>query len=120
MPKLILVAEDDLFLGETICLGLQEQGVKAHLVHDGMEAIEFLDKEKPDLLLLDLVMPRRDGYAVLQHIKEKKYDVPVVILSNLSTDLTPDQCRTLHVKDYVVKSDMDEDELWPKISKYLV
>lgn len=119
MTKTILVAEDDAFLGETICLSLKEHGLDASLVTDGEEAMSALDERRPDLLLLDLVMPRKDGYAVLRHIHEKAYDMPVVVLSNLSADLTPEKCRALQVKDYVVKSDIDEDELWPKISKYL-
>lgn len=117
--KLILVAEDDPFLGETICLGLAEHNVEAHLAHDGIEAMEFIKKRKPDLLLLDLIMPRKDGFAVLKEVHDLQYGFPVVILSNLSMDLNPEKCRALHAKDYVVKSDIDEDELWPKISKYL-
>ena len=119
MPKVILVAEDDVFLGETICLGLQEQGIETHLVTDGEQAIAFLDQRRPDLLLLDLIMPKKDGFAVLRHLQLKNSTLPVVILSNLSTDLTPEKCRELNAKDYIVKSDIDEDELWPKISKYL-
>src|ERR1700682_5612092 len=91
MPKVILVAEDDFFLGETICLGLQDQGVETYLVKDGDEAVSVLEQRQPDLLLLDLVMPRKDGYSVLQHIRERQYTFPVVILSNLSTDLNPEQ-----------------------------
>ncbi len=120
MSKVVLVAEDDFFLGETICLGLREQGIEAHLARDGEEAVSFLDQRRPDLLLLDLVMPRKDGYSVLQHIRKNgEPGYPIVILSNLSTDLSPEKCRALGVQDYVVKSDVDEDELWPKLSKYL-
>jgi DNA-binding response OmpR family regulator len=119
MAKVILVAEDDSFLGETICVALKEHGVEAHLAADGEEAIAYLDAKKPDLLLLDLIMPKKDGFAVLEHIKNKNYALPVIILSNLSTDLSPEKCRSLHAKDYILKSDIDEDELWPKVSKYL-
>ena len=117
--KFILVAEDDNFLGETICLGLAEHDVEAHLVHDGLEAMEFMKTKKPDLLLLDLIMPRKDGFAVLRELHAQKCGFPVIILSNLSMDLSPEKCRAMHANDYIVKSDIDEDELWPKISKYL-
>ncbi len=119
MSKVVLVAEDDSFLGETICLGLEEKGVETHLARDGEETVAFLEKQQPDLLLLDLVMPRKDGYAVLHHIHAREFTFPVVILSNLSTDLTPEKCRELHAQDYIIKSDIDEDDLWPKIRKYL-
>ncbi len=119
MSHSVLVAEDDLFLGETICMGLKEHGVLATLAANGEEAVASIDAHQPDLLLLDLIMPKKDGFAVLEHIREKKYTFPVIILSNLSTDLDPEACRALHAKDYIVKSDIDEDELWPKISAYL-
>ncbi len=119
MSKTILVAEDDAFLGETISIGLREHGMSVTLATNGEEAIAAVDKKQPDLMLLDLIMPKKDGFAVLQHIKDKKYAFPVIILSNLSGDMDPEKCFALGAKDYYVKSDMDEDELWPKIQKYL-
>lgn len=119
MTKTILIAEDDAFFGETIQLSLQEQGMKVQLVKNGEEAIAAIDKKRPDLLLLDLLMPKKDGFAVLHHVKDKGYVFPIVILSNLSDEMDDERCKELGVKDYYIKSDMDEDELWPKIKKYL-
>ena len=79
----------------------------------------MLEQDKPDLLLLDLLMPHTDGFAVLAYIHGKKYQFPVVILSNLSDDIDNEKCFQLGAKDYFIKSDMDEDELWPKIAPYL-
>jgi DNA-binding response OmpR family regulator len=119
MTKTVLVAEDDSFLAETLCLALEEHGVEVELACDGEEAMAALDQKEPDLLLLDLIMPKKDGIAVLQHIRDQNYHVPVVILSNLSTDMNPEKCMALGAKAYLVKSDMDEDELWPTVEKYL-
>jgi two-component system response regulator RstA len=119
MPSFILVAEDDPFLGETVRLSLLDHDVRVVLVGDGEQAIAALDKEQPDVLLLDLLMPKKDGLAVLQHIKERQYVFPIIILSNLSGDMTPEKCFALGAKDYLVKSDMDEEELWPCVQKYL-
>lgn len=119
MSNTILIAEDDAFLGETIRLGLEDHDMSVRWVRDGEEAIRALDEDMPMLLLLDLLMPKKDGLAVLQHIREKGYKVPVVILSNLSGDMTPEKCYALGAKDYLVKSDMDEEDLWPNIQKYL-
>ena len=116
---LVLVAEDDAFFQETIQLALEEHGVKVLTARHGGEAIEVLGREKPNLLLLDLLMPQTDGFAVLMHVKEQGLQVPVVILSNLSDDIDNEKCFSLGAKDYFIKSDMDEDELWPKIEKYL-
>ena len=89
------------------------------VARDGEEALAAIERRPPDLLLLDLIMPRKDGLAVLQHIRQKGYAFPVVILSNLSGDMDPEKCFALGAKDYLVKSDMDEDELWPRVVKYL-
>lgn len=119
MKHTVLVAEDDAFFRETIQLALEEHGVNVLTAKHGAEAIEALEKGHPDLMLLDLLMPHTDGFAVLTHIHEKKYSFPVIILSNLSDDIDNEKCFALGAKDYFIKSDMDEDELWPKISKYL-
>lgn len=115
----MLIAEDDAFLNETIRLALEEGGIDVCIARDGEEAISAIEEEMPDLLLLDLIMPKKDGFAVLQHIRRKNYALPVVILSNLSGDMDPEKCFALGAKEYLIKSDMDEEELWPRISKYL-
>ena len=115
----VLVAEDDAFFRETIQLALEEHGIRVLTARHGGEAIDMLKSEKPDLLLLDLLMPQTDGFAVLSHVREHGIQTPVVILSNLSDDIDNDKCFSLGAKDYFIKSDMDEDELWPKIEKYL-
>ena len=115
----VLVAEDDAFFRETIQLALEEHGIRVRTAKHGGEAIEMIGSEQPDLLLLDLLMPHTDGFAVLNFVHDKNYQFPVVILSNLSDDIDNEKCFQLGAKDYFIKSDMDEDELWPKIEKYL-
>jgi len=119
MTKRILVAEDDVFLGETICLALQENGAEARLARNGEEAVSLLDAEQPDLLLLDLIMPKKDGLHVLRHVRDKGYTFPIIILSNLSSDMDSQKCFSLGAQDYLVKSDMDENDLWPLVLKHL-
>ncbi len=119
MKPVVLIAEDDAFFRETIQLSLEEHGIEVKLAKNGEEAMAMIDEARPNLLLLDLLMPRKDGFAVLQHVKDKKYTFPIIILSNLSDEMDDERCKELGVKDYYIKSDMDEDELWPKISAYL-
>jgi len=115
----ILFVEDDPFLRETIRLSLEEHGVDVQEASDGEEAIDAIERGLPHLLLLDLLMPKKDGYAVLSHIREKAYTFPVVILSNLSDYLDHEKCAKLGAQEYFIKSDMDEEDLWGKIQKYL-
>jgi CheY-like chemotaxis protein len=115
----ILVAEDEPFLRDTIQLGLEEHDVEVHVVSNGDEAIAMLQERLPDLLLLDLLMPKRDGYSVLSYIREQNLSFPVIILSNLSDEIDQEKCQQLGASAFLIKSDMDEDELWPRIKLYL-
>jgi DNA-binding response OmpR family regulator len=119
VTKTILLAEDDSFLAETIQLALEEHGMHIVVAENGERAIEEYGKAVPDLILLDLLMPKKDGYAVLHYLKENGATVPVIILSNLSDELDKEKCLALGAKDYFVKSDMDEDELWPKVRQFI-
>lgn len=115
----ILIAEDDLFLARMMQKAVQRQGVTTKLVSDGMETIKSIDAKKPDLLVLDLLMPIMDGYAVLKHIQEKGYRFPVVVSSNISSRADQEKTKKLGCVGYLVKRDMDDDALWPAIKKYL-
>lgn len=119
MDHNILIAEDDRFLAETIAASLQDHGKSVTVVLDGEQAIAAMDKQQPDILLLDLLMPKADGHAVLRHCKEKGYTFPVIILSNLSDDVNKESCKEMGAVDYFIKSDMDEDDLWPMVEKSL-
>ena len=100
-------------------MDLREHGVDVELAANGEEAIAALERAKPHLLILDLLMPKVDGYAVLKHVREKKYEFPILVLSNLSDPVEQEKCMRLGAKDVIVKSNLDEDELWGKVEKYL-
>jgi CheY-like chemotaxis protein len=119
--KRILIAEDDNFLAETIHSTLAEHTeVEVLAVHNGEEAIESIDAKQPDVLLLDLLMPKVDGFAVMKYVQQKGYNFPIVVLTNLSDEFNKDKCSELGCKDFFIKSDMDEDELWSIVEKYLL
>ncbi len=115
----ILVAEDEPFLREIIHMSLVEHGADVELAGNGEEAIEAIDRHQPSLLLLDLLMPKVDGYAVLSHIRKQQYTFPVLILSNLSDPAEREKCQKLGVLDFIVKSNLDEDALWGRVEKFL-
>ncbi len=119
MNKHILIAEDDTFLAEMMGKALEQHGMRVTIANDGQEALKAMEKEMPDLLLLDLLMPILDGHGVLKAMKEKNLECLVIVVSNISDKATRDKCKEFNVKDYFVKSDMDDDALWPAIEKYL-
>ncbi|MDD5055694.1 MAG: response regulator [Candidatus Peribacteraceae bacterium] len=115
----ILVAEDDAFLLGMIRRVLSKHEVRVSTARNGQEAIDVILKDPPDLLLLDLLMPIVDGYAVLELRKKKKLTFPVVVCSNLSDKKNIVKCDGLGVNEYVIKSDMDDDQIWTVAEKYL-
>ncbi|MGC9599459.1 MAG: response regulator [Minisyncoccia bacterium] len=115
--KRVMVIEDDKFLSSLIKARLEKDGYTVIQAFDGGEAIEFLRKEKPDLITLDLVMPRVTGFEVLQAISITPglERVPVVILSNLAQESDVEKARQLGAQEYFVKVKISIDDLIGKI-----
>ncbi len=119
MTKHILIAEDDAALADMMSKVLRKYNVRVSIAYNGQETIEILEKEEPDLLLLDILMPVLDGHEVLKFMKEKELDCPIIVITNLSDKKTMTKCKEMNVKKYIVKNDMDDDDLWPAIEKFL-
>ena len=117
--KHVLIAEDEAFLLSMMRSIISKHDVRVSTALNGQEAIDIIAKDQPDLLLLDLLMPQVDGYAVLQYRKEKKLKFPVVVCSNLSDKKNIIKCNEFDVNEYLIKSDMDDDQIWMIAEKYL-
>ncbi len=117
----ILVAEDDKFLASAYRLKLTRQGWDVTVVSDGNEVLKYLATAKPDLLLLDLIMPNMDGFEVLEKIKtlENGTNLPVVVASNLGQKEDINRALSLGALDFVIKSEVSLDALVAKIVKIL-
>ena len=88
---------------------------------DGEEGLELAVSEKPDLIILDMILPKMNGFEVLQELKNnpKTKNIPVVILSNLGQESDVDRAMSLGAVDYLIKTDFSINEVVEKISKYL-
>jgi two-component system phosphate regulon response regulator PhoB/two-component system alkaline phosphatase synthesis response regulator PhoP len=113
----ILVAEDDKFLANAYRVKLTKSGYEVVIAQDGNQTLEALKTFKADLILLDLMMPVKDGFTTLQEIKSDPSlkNIPVIIASNLGQKEDIDRGLALGARDYVVKSDLSLDELIKKI-----
>lgn len=103
--KKILVVEDERPLAHALELKLSYAGFTVQTASDGDEALETLKKEPFDLVLLDLVMPKKDGFAVLEQIRETDEELPVIISSNLSQGADRQRAKDLGANDYFIKAD---------------
>jgi CheY-like chemotaxis protein len=121
MTKSVLLAEDDRFLRRACETKLRQCGFDVRVAVNGDEALELARQQAPDLLLLDLLMPKRDGLSVLEALKadEATRAIPVVILSNSSKELEMHSASTLGAVDYWIKSNLSLQELCDRVQKLL-
>ena len=118
MPN-ILIIEDEAYLRKTWARHLQRGDRVVRQAKDGREGIREMEKEQPDLVLLDLLMPHVDGFAVLKHIQEKVYTFPVIVLSNVVWHLDKEACENIGISEYFIKSNLDIPALIGKVDEYL-
>ena len=114
----ILIAEDERAIAGALNLKLNHVGFDSSVAFNGREAMDNLQKEKYDLLILDLIMPQLDGFGVLAEIKEKGIKIPVIVASNLSQTEDINKAKELGAVDFFIKSDTPVAEIVEKIKKY--
>lgn len=117
--KSVLIVEDERPMAKALELKLAHEGFKPTAAYNGEEALEFLRKEKFDLMLLDLVMPKVDGFKVLETMKAENIMIPTIILSNLSQQEDERRVRELGARDFFIKSEIPISEVITKIKKIL-
>ncbi len=115
--KSIMIIEDDRFLSSLINARLEKDGFSTVQAFDGDEAIKLLKQGKPDLIVLDLIMPRVSGFEVLEAISldPQLNKIPVVILSNLAQDSDNQKAKSLGATEYFVKVRVSIDDLINKV-----
>lgn len=101
----ILIAEDEPAIAKALELKLTHAGYQVELVINGDEALAKLDAGKYDMLLLDLIMPVKDGFGVLEGLHAKKNKTPVIVLTNLGQEEDLERAKQLGATDYFVKAD---------------
>lgn len=116
--KKILIMEDEKPLANALEFKFKDAGFDIEVAYDGIEGVEMLKKNKYDLVLLDLVMPRKDGFAVLQDMAEEGKKIPVIALTNLSQKEDLERVKTFGVYDYLVKSDVALNDVVARVRKF--
>lgn len=119
--KTILVAEDDSFYANIYKFKLTKEGFIVETANNGDEAIKIAKENKPDLILLDLIMPIKDGFETLKELKQDPAlkDIKVIVISNLGQDEDIARTKELGAQDYLVKANMSIQEMMDKVKSYL-
>jgi CheY-like chemotaxis protein len=121
MSNSILIVDDEKFLVWALKDNLADEGYEIDVATNGDEAMEHVRAHRPDLIFLDLLMPKRDGFYVLEEIKKdpKWRTIPVIVLTNLGGDLETARALALGADDYLVKSKCPIEEVIEKVKKYI-
>lgn len=117
----ILIVEDDNFLIKAYQIKFERAGFNVFIALDGDEGLKVSKKEMPDLIILDLMLPKMNGFEFLKKIKsdEKLKNIPVVALSNLGQRSDQEKAFSLGAAEYFIKTEHTLEEIINKISKYL-
>ncbi len=117
----ILIIEDEQILGELLFQKLSEEEYLAFWEVDGEAGIRKMREILPDMVLLDIVMPKKDGYQVLEEMQKdiSLQDIPVIVISNSGQPVEIKKILEFGVKDYIIKAQFSPEEVLKKIRKHL-
>ncbi|MFW5888296.1 MAG: response regulator transcription factor [Patescibacteria group bacterium] len=120
MTKILLI-EDDEVLSGMYKMKMKQEGYDVVLADNGENGLEKAKTDKPDIILLDLILPQKDGYQVLEELKQSKEtkDIKVFILSNLGQNGEIKKGKEMGAEDYFIKADLTPGQLVEKIKKRL-
>ncbi|MCF7865013.1 MAG: response regulator [Candidatus Pacebacteria bacterium] len=119
LSQKILIIEDEKTLARALEIKLVKAGFDVRVVFNGEDGITLLEKDTFDLILLDLIMPKMDGFGVLNSLLEKKIKIPVIVLSNLSHESDMKKAREFGAREFYIKSNTPLNVIIEKVKKIL-
>jgi len=119
--KNVLIVEDDALLAQVLSRVFTEEKFKVVNVMDGLEVMDVAKKMKPDIILLDLILPSLDGFGVLKLLKEDSVtqNIPVIIISNLEEVSDVKSAKVLGAEEYFIKANIQLDKILQFVKKRL-
>lgn len=115
----ILLIEDEEALADVLEAKLKKEGHDMKVCYDGEAGYEEIKNWQPDLILLDIVMPKMDGYEVLEKMNEEEVKIPVIIISNSGQPVEIEKTKKLGAIDHLIKTQFEPKEVIEKVQKYL-
>lgn len=119
MNKKILIIEDEIILIEAIRERLARFGYDIETAYDGEKGLANIKAQKPDLLILDLLLPGIDGYEVLERLKKEKINLPIIIISNSGQKVEIEKAKELGASDFIVKVNFSLDDVEKRVRNIL-
>lgn len=124
--KVILLGEDDKTIAEMYKMAFDKAGFETVIAYDGEEVITQAKEIKPDILLLDINMPKKDGFEVLSEastdaiLYNSLSKTPIIMLTNYNNPQDINYCLRNGAQNYLVKSEWTPDQIIKKLNKYVV
>ena len=120
MGKILLV-EDDVFLSSLLKNRFIKEGFEVALARDGEEAFDFLKNSTPDLILLDIILPKKSGFELMEDLRSNPQlrEAPIIILSNLGQPEDVARGQQLGAIKYFIKAKTSIDDLIEKVKEFL-
>ena len=116
--KKILLAEDERAISKALEMKLNLSGYEIEIANNGAEALDKLKEKKFDLLLLDIMMPKMDGFTLMEEMKKAKIKTPIIILTNLSQEEDLTRAKSYGVSGFLMKSNTPLKEIVEQINKF--
>ena len=120
MEKILLIEDEELII-RLLGKKLASIGYEVALAMDGQEGLEKMKKDRPDLILLDIIMPKKGGFEVMEEMKKdpELAKIPVIIISNSGQPLELEKAKKFGAADWLVKTEFDPREVVEKIKKHI-
>jgi len=119
--KKILLVEDEEIMINLLQRKLTKEGYEVSIAKDGEEGLKLMKEIKPDLILLDIIMPKMGGFEVMEKMREvpELKRIPVIIISNSGQPVELDRAQKLGAVDWLIKTDFDPQEVIEKVKKQI-
>jgi len=121
MAKKVLIIEDEEILLDLLQKKLIKEGYEVSTSRNGEEGLKTMKETKPDLILLDIVMPKMGGFEVMEEMRKDRElnKIPVIIISNSGQPVELDKAKKLGAKDWLIKAEFDPQEVIDKVVKQI-
>lgn len=121
MAKKILLVEDEKLMIELLERKLTQEGYELSIAQNGAEGLEKMKKSKPDIVLLDIIMPKMGGFEVMEVMSkdEELKKIPIIVISNSGQPVEIDRAQRLGAKDWLIKTEFDPQEVIDKVIKQI-
>lgn len=119
--KKILIIEDEEIMLDLLQRKLTNNGYEISIARNGEDGLKMIKETKPDLILLDIIMPKMSGMEVLEGMQKDKEvkSIPVIIISNSGQPVELDRAKKLGVKDWLIKTEFDPQEVVDKVVRQI-